>query len=109
MSQTFKQEFEEFVEEILSKKSEQCYIYCSVIHKVRKDVYLKPAYKNKDYKYFLKRLDFKVKPEDIFNYYGTIWFSDGSWADYKHDYDWDVAFWVLYERPEIPSEMWEKK
>lgn len=65
---------------------------------------LKLNYSDKDYKKFLRRLNFGY--DDGYggqNLYGTIWYDDGSWSE-RGEYD-GSEWWEYKKCPEIPTEL----
>jgi hypothetical protein len=62
-------------------------------------------YTRQQYDNFLSCLNFPYDNTDTFpdEFYGTIWFEDGSWAiRFEHQGN---TFWVHYKAPEIPKEL----
>ena len=65
---------------------------------------LKPNYSEKDYKKFLRSLNFEYDNgyggQEL---YGTIWYDDGSWSE-RGEYE-GSEWWEHKKCPEYPSEL----
>ena len=65
---------------------------------------LKPNYSEKDYKKFLRSLNFEYDNgyggQEL---YGTIWYDDGSWSE-RGEYD-GSEWWEHKKCPDYPSEL----
>jgi len=66
-------------------------------------LYLAKNYSEEEFDAFLKALDFThndIYDSDII--IGTIWFTDGSWADREPDENW-MFYWHVKKRPQVPD------
>lgn len=83
-------------------------IKCALIKKCKKEFCLYANYTDEEYENFMKSLEFVYDEGKFDDYNGNVWFEDGSWAVFKHDYDWLSGYWSYYRKPEIPSKLLEK-
>lgn len=59
-------------------------------------LYLKIGYSKQDFKEFFEKIKSCKAIDEFFT---TIWFDDGTWAEL--DYDGDELYWRLYQCPKI--------
>lgn len=98
---------EEFINLVRDKK-----VLCGKItiidmweHTVKVDTTLKVNHSSEDYEKFLNDID--VEYDNGYGgqeLYGTIWFTDGTWAT-RSEYDGSES-WDLHDRPDPPEELW---
>ena len=69
-----------------------------------KDILLKVGYSEKEWRKFLKRLNFSYDAGyGIQELFGTVWLEDGTWCT-RGEYD-GSEWWEHNQLPEIPSEL----
>ena len=67
-----------------------------------KQISLRVGYREDEWEAFLQKLDFIY--DDGYGsqvLFGTIWFTDGTWAD-RAEYD-GSEWWVVRKRPDVPA------